>query len=180
MGKKTNTTKKDTSNSIVNTSKGTKIIDIIVIISILMVVIFFIYSIFNNKEKNYENIESFPYSEYKKEIQKGPYTIVVLTKTGCHYCAEYKPIVDKALRQFGMSALDLNISLLNAKEVKELHDNVESIKDWYDANGKEQIPTPTTIIYQNGQEIDSVVGLQEYDEFISFLIKNGVVDNENL
>ncbi len=180
MGKIKSTTKKVDTNKVNNAL--TRVIGVIGIILGVLVIFVLISKFVNTEILNNRHLKNSSFDEYKQEINNSRYTIVILTKTNCHYCLEYKPIVNKALDQFNMEAKELNVSLLENDNLKELHDNISVLKDLplYDEEGKIIIPTPTTIIYQKGHEVGSVLGTLEYDEFIEFLIKNGVVDNENL
>ena len=88
--------------------------------------------------------------------------------------------MNKVLNEFDLKAKILNVNSLNTNEIKELHDSISILKSQYNAEGEPIISTPTTILFANGKEIASVAGNIEDSGLRDFLVKNGVVDNENL
>lgn len=154
--------------------------EIIFVIAIIIIIGVVAVKVSNNKGVNSDVLQSVTYSEYKEEIKKSNYTIVLLSRPSCGYCIEYKPFMNKVLNEFDLKAKILNVNSLNNDEIKELHDSISILKSQYNVEGEPVISTPTTILFANGKEIASVAGNIEDSGLRDFLVKNGVVDNENL
>ncbi len=78
---------------------------------------------------------------------------------------------DLEINYIDVSSRDLSID-----EYTALHDKYSILKDKYDENeGYPIIPTPTTIIVKDGEEVASRSGNIGYDGFLKMLKENGVV-----
>ena len=134
----------------------------------------------HDKGLNNEPIKEVTYNEYLDKIKSSNYTIVLLEKDNCGYCKDYKPSVRMVLNEFGKEAISINVNQLKEDDKRALHDSISVLKNKYDDDGKIIIGTPTTILFKDGLEVDVIQGDIGDKGLREFLVKNGVVDNENL
>ncbi len=130
-----------------------------------------------SKEKGntkYNHIKEVSYTEYKKMIEKDDFTIVLIARDDCPHCVKYKPFMNQALDDYNLEAIYVNVGEMNLGDYNELHDNVSILKDSYN-DGDPVIPTPNTIIFKNGVEIDSETGNVGYNGFLKLLARSGVI-----
>ncbi len=153
-----------------------KILDIVPIIAILLIV--FLVAIMISNEKNISKtmkIHNISYSEFQDKIKEDKFNIILIGRDNCSHCADYKPLVNQVANQYDLNVWYLNISTLQEEEYIFVHNNVNVLKDQYDPEGNLSIPTPATVIYRNGYEIDSILGDVGENGFKNLLVKNGVV-----
>ena len=149
------------------------IIQILGIVGILMLIIFVIVHLSN--KNNLNHIKEISYSKYQEVIKDDDYTIVLLASPTCSHCFSYKPLMNQVLYEYNLEAKYVDVSVLDKEEIIELHDSISALISQFNNEGNYVIPTPTTIIFKNGKEIDSRSGNLGYDGFLSFLKMNGVV-----
>ena len=178
MGKKYSekVKKKDTKSKIGKSQNRSKIFGTIFIILVIVIIGIVASILSNEKGMNDNYIKNVSYNEYLEEIKKDNYTIVLLSKPNCYYCAEYKPLMNKVLKELGLNAININVNLLNDNDFNELHESISILKKQYNEEGKVNIPTPATIIFKNGKEVDAIFSNIGDDGLRDFLVKNGVVD----
>ena len=115
------------------------------------------------------------YNQYKDIIKNSEYTIILLASEECSHCQQYKPLIKQVAEEYNLTIYYLDVSKsLNNQEYNMIHDSYTALKDMY----YEQvpiIPTPTTIITKDGQEIDSKIGNIGYNGFKDMLQKNYVI-----
>ncbi len=131
------------------------------------------------KENNKNKFREVSYKEYQKEIFKKEYTIVLLGRPNCSHCISYKPLMNQALEKYHLNGLYLDVNGLKENEFTELRSSINALRNEYSDEGEPVIPTPTTIIFKNGVELESISSNIGYDGFINMLVRNGVVNNEN-
>ena len=85
--------------------------------------------------------------------------------------------MNEALDKYNLKALYLDVDELSKDEFNELHSSVSSISSEY-SDGVPVIPTPTTVIFKNGVELESVSANIGYNGFVNMLVRNGVIENE--
>lgn len=153
-----------------------KLIDIVPILGILLIVFFIAAMVSNEKNINKTmKIHDVTYNEYLDKIEEDSYNIFVIGRTDCSHCIDYKPLVNKVANEYDLDIWYINVDNLEFDEYVKLHDNVGVLKDQFDDEGNPGIPTPATVIYQNGKEVDSILGDVGEEGFLNLLVKNGVV-----
>ena len=109
------------------------------------------------------------YKELKEKVDNKESFILVVTKTTCSYCAEYKPVLKEVLYENDIYAYYIEQDLL---------DNDERAKMNEIANVQE---TPTTIFIENGAESSTqsrFKGNQPKAEIITKLKAMGYIKNK--
>lgn len=153
--------------------KKEKLKNILMVVSILLIIGLFIFIIMNKSDPNH--IKEISYSKYEEVIKSDEYTIVLLASPTCSHCFSFKPLMNQVLDERNLKAYYVDVSALNREQIIYLHDNINALVSQFDEDGYPVIPTPTTIIFKNGKEIDSKSGNMGYDGFLNFLVRNGVV-----
>ena len=82
--------------------------------------------------------------EFREKINHQDSFVLVIVQTGCHFCEEFKPIINEVIREYNLTIYSLNLTDLKDEEKTFLRDvcNAES--------------TPTTIFIVNGEEETSL------------------------
>lgn len=148
-----------------------------------LVVVFFVGSLVlmivkEIKSNSQNHIKEVSYSSYIDEIKEDKYTIVLLARDGCSHCLNYKPLMNEVLKKYNLNAIYLNVDTINGDDFKELHSSITALSQEFE-NGIPVIPTPTTVIFKNNVELESVSANIGYDGFLNMLVRNGVVNNAN-
>lgn len=153
-----------------------KLLDVVPILAIVLIV--FLVAVMVSNEKNISKtmkIHSISFKEYQDKIKEDQFTIILIGRDNCSHCADYKPLVNQVANQYNLDVWYLNTDSLEKDEYIYLHDHVSVLKDKYDSEGNPGIPTPATVIYRNGYELDSVLGDVKDKGFKNLLVKSGVV-----
>lgn len=111
------------------------------------------------------------YSEYEEKISSGDTFMVVILRDGCSYCQKYEPILKKVSRKYEYPVYFIDIADLSEEEFNMLSEGNAYLNsnDW---------GTPTTLLMNGNEVIDSISGYVEEDEVVKFITKNNLV-NEN-
>lgn len=140
----------------------------ILIISIILIILAsiggFLYYKKNNDNKEYLKLIEF--AELQEKINNQDTFILVLTRTDCVHCSEYKPILKNILKEYNITAYQVEIDLLSSEEKGQL-------KDIANISG-----TPTTIFIENGKEnglYNRIVGTSTTSKIKERLKKMGYI-----
>ena len=150
----------------------------IITVGIIAIVVFSLAIMVSNNKKlePTSHIIEVSYEEYEEKIAEDKFTIVLLASPSCSHCQKYKPLLNKALDDYGLEASYLNVNgSVNAEQYTKIHDSYTALKDKYGKGGLPSIPTPTTLIVRNGMEVGSISGNLGYDGFVKFLRENNVL-----
>ena len=153
----------------------------IAVIGVFLVIVLSLLIIVSSSNKNKSLVDSHivevNYSEYKEKIKSDGYTIVLLAQPNCGHCKNYKPVVNMIALENDLTIYYLNVASRDLKEEEyyEIRNSVNATKDQVDPDGNPVIPTPGTVIYKNGVEVNSILGDIKYDGLINFLKNNGVI-----
>jgi len=98
--------------------------------------------------------------------------VVLLASPSCYYCQLYKPVINKVSADYELPVYYVNTSELSVDDYNKIYNSSPSIS----SGGQGVIPTPTTLIVQNGEEIDVISGYVEYNKVVTVLQKNGVIE----
>ncbi len=155
----------------INKKDNSKLVDTFIIIGIVFLIASLVL-MFTKGDKKY--IKEISYQEYSEIIDKDEYSIVLLTTPTCSHCLNYKPYVNYAAEEYGLSVYNVDVSKLSEEEYVDIHDKYRSIRDAYN-EGKPVIGTPTTLIVKDGIEVDSITGDIGYNGFVNLLKTNKVI-----
>jgi predicted bacteriocin transport accessory protein len=119
-----------------------------------------------SKPNNIINISG---EEVLEKIKNKESFILIRTQDGCHYCEEYKPILNRVLTENNIKAYNLNTTNL-AQEDQNIRNEIEKR---FNISG-----TPTTIFIENGEErttINRIVGSSTYSNLKDKLKEHGFI-----
>lgn len=150
-----------------------KMKNILLYFGLIFIIGLVIFLIINRSDSNH--IKEISYTKYEEIIKKDEYTIILLASPTCSHCFSYKPLMNQALDEYNLKAQYVNVGGLNSEQILNLHDSISTLRSQYNEEGIPIIPTPTTVLFKNGIEIDSIMGNIGYDGFVNFLKRNGVV-----
>jgi len=156
--------------------KNTLINGLIIVCAIILVGALGIV-VSNNKKAGVGRIKEISYSEYQEKIKEKGVTIVLLASPTCGHCNNYKPFVNALAEEnnFDVYYVNVNSEKLTNEEYDELHDSISALKEQFGSSGEKVIPTPTTIIFRDGNEVVSELGDIGYDGLKKLLKNNGVI-----
>lgn len=93
-----------------------------------------------SKEEKYNHINNINYKEFKEKLDKKEDFILFVTREGCHFCDEMRPVFEKALASTSNKAFELDVAKISEEESDEFLDN-------YKING-----TPHVLYFKKGEE----------------------------
>ena len=160
-----------------NDDKKDKIINSVIIGCAILLVGALAIIVSNNKKLGASHIKEVSYSEYQEKIKSEGYTIVLLASPTCSHCNNYKPFVNGLAEEYNFDVYYVNVhsSDLTNEEYDALHDSITATLDQFDQEGGKVIPTPTTVVFRNGEEVTSELGDIGYDGLKSLLKNSGVI-----
>ena len=96
--------------------------------------------------------------------------IVVLGKEGCSYCQAFIPEMDFMAEEYGFNYEYISVDKLSSSHYSELLQTLEIDEATFG--------TPHTVVVQNGEKIDELIGAEEEDVILTFLKDNGFVSKD--
>ena len=148
----------------------------IVIVGVVVIVLLFAAMV--SKEKNVEKnirIHNISFAEYKEKALSDEFSIFLIGRGTCSHCVEYKPLVNQVASKYNLDVYYISLDNIEYEDYVYLHDDVGVLKNQFDEEKNPMIPTPVTVIYRSGHEVDSVLGNVRQEGFLDLLVKNGVV-----
>ncbi len=136
-------------------------------IGIFIVLIFtFLITACGNKS---EYLQEISYKEFVNKQKNNESFILEAYRTGCHWCEEYKPILEKITKENKLKVYVLNLANINDEEDKELTKNFGSLG------------TPTILFFEKGKEVSKLkrsLGYKNESATISSLKNAGYLQNK--
>lgn len=118
--------------------------------------------------KSYKETIEITYDEYNEKIKNEETFIILLWQTGCAHCESYEPKLNKIIKKYNLEIYSLNLKNLDEKE-KAI------IKNKTFMSG-----TPTTVFIKNGKYISKIIGNQETESILNFLIEAGYLEEKQV
>ena len=117
-------------------------------------------------------LEQIGMTEFTTLLNDDSASVIYIARPTCGYCQQQEPIVKEIIGEYeGLPIFYLNTDNLTSDEMSKLF---KTDKALFGEDGKD-FGTPTTIVVKKGKIIDSVVGLTDKDNYISFLKQNGFI-----
>lgn len=115
---------------------------IIIVLIVLIIAGITLAIILNKNNKKEYGLIHITFNELQEKVKNKDSFILVITRTDCSHCAEYKPVLTEVLNKYKIAAyqLDTDPDILSDEEIAKLKD-IASISG-----------TPTTIFIENGEE----------------------------
>jgi len=117
------------------------------------------------------NLRNIDFKEYNDMITNEKSFVLVIGKTGCSYCLDYKETLNDVLEDYDVELYYIDHSKFTEDEKSKFLARV-----MFDNNA---ISTPTTIYIENGREQNKrnrIVGATSKSEVIKYLKGVGIID----
>ncbi len=108
------------------------------------------------------------YSQYEKLINSSDTQIIAIGRTSCIYCKMTKPVLNRVIKKYNVNINYVNYDLLSEEEF-------ESLTKSFDFLSSEEWGTPTFLIVQNGELLDTIQGYQSEDTFVEVFKSYGLI-----
>lgn len=115
--------------------------NLIMISSILLIIIVSALLIINIITPQKGNLISLNYNEITNKIKKKDSFILIVSRSTCSHCSEYKPKVESIAKKYNIDIYYIDFDL-------ETKDNQEKFLDEYKLDGS----TPITLFINNGKQ----------------------------
>lgn len=122
-------------------------------------------SIKDEEKGDLNDISIDEYLELKKGSEK---SIIFIARPTCEYCAIQEPITRYLVYKYGIKVNYLNTDEIGADDQNKLSKSSDIFKDG--------VSTPTTLIVQNDEVVDAVVGLMDLEHYTKFFRDYGIID----
>jgi len=148
--------------------------DIALIVGVVLVIILSIFAFSNKANKiekpvtlsdNFGEIKEIKYKDYKSMIDEGKTFIILIVREGCTYCEQFAPVVKEVVEEKKLPVYSIDISTLEENETEEFQNSNKYLKN-------NEWGTPTTLVLQGSEVVDSLSGYTEKDKLVKFLDKN--------
>lgn len=94
----------------------------------------------NTSNQGYSHITPINYETFLNKITQKENFILVVTQTYCSHCHDFKPVINKVLKEQELIAYELDLQTLTPEERKATAEIIN-------VSG-----TPTTLFFENGEE----------------------------
>lgn len=146
--------------------------DLILIVIVLLIIV--IASFSSKGTITYEEVEypltlsgevglnQITYNDYKTMVESEEAFIVIIERSGCTYCIQYMPIVEEVAKEKNIPIYYIDTDTLTNDEFNELSSKNSYLK-------RNEWGTPTTLFMLGNRVLDTIGGLVEKEEVLSFL-----------
>ena len=111
---------------------------IIILVSVCLVVL--VVALFGDKILGKSYLNEIKYNKVIEMIENKEDFILVISKTDCVYCNEYKPKLERIAKEYKIEMYYIQVDLMDAVEREKLSEYIN-----YDG-------TPETVFIRNGEE----------------------------
>ena len=108
------------------------------------------------------------YNKYDELLKSSTKQIIGIGKTTCIYSKMSKPVLNRIIKQYGITINYLNLDSLKEEQLNSLYNSLEffTTEEW---------GTPTFLIVENGKLVDYISGLQTDSKFVSIFKEYGLI-----
>lgn len=106
-------------------------------------------------------------NQFNENYNSEKRTVIYYASEGCGYCELQTPILETIAEDYDMDYLYIDSSTLGASQRKEILEKLEI-----------EHATPTTIIVENGEVIDTAVGYTDGQEYVKFFASNEIIPED--
>ena len=118
-------------------------------------------AILESERKDFEEVNV---SSYLEKYRSDELNIVLIGRTTCPYCQIAEPILQKISKEYNLTIFYLNTDYVTQDEKESLLSSDEFFNSSFG--------TPLLMIVGKEEIVDTLEGLADYDQYISFLKKN--------
>ena len=143
--------------------------DIILVAVACILVIVGIFAFGSSETSN--NLVELNYSEYTDLLDSGEPLVFIVERATCSHCANYMPIVKKFANNNDVIIYYIDTDTLSDDEFTGLQSS-----NSYFIENSEEWGTPTTMLIEGSEVIDTIVGETDEAGLKDFLQRNGILE----
>lgn len=147
-----------------------------IIIAVLSLIIVFGVAFFASELKYCDvkeeiQLEEIGMNEFITLLNDESASIIYIARPGCGYCQQQQPIMKAVVNEYNLTVHYLNTDNLTNENMSYIFKLDEKL---FGENGK-NFGTPTTLIVKKGEIVDSVIGLTQNKDLVTFFKENGFI-----
>lgn len=147
-----------------------------IIIAVLSLIIVFGVAFFASELKYCDvkeeiQLEEIGMNEFITLLNDESSSIIYIARPGCGYCQQQEPIMKAVVNEYNLTVHYLNTDNLTNENMSYIFKLDEKL---FGENGK-NFGTPTTLIVKKGEIVDSVIGLTQNKDLVTFFKENGFI-----
>ena len=147
-----------------------------IIIAVLSLIIVFGVAFFASELKYCDvkeeiQLEEIGMNEFITLLNDESASIIYIARPGCGYCQQQEPIMKAVVNEYNLTVHYLNTDNLTNENMSYIFKLDEKL---FGENGK-NFGTPTTLIVKKGEIVDSVIGLTQIKDLVTFFKENGFI-----
>ena len=147
-----------------------------IIIAVLSLIIVFGVAFFASELKYCDvkeeiQLEEIGMNEFITLLNDESASIIYIARPGCGYCQQQEPIIKAVVNEYNLTVHYLNTDNLTNENMSYIFKLDEKL---FGENGK-NFGTPTTLIVKKGEIVDSVIGLTQNKDLVTFFKENGFI-----
>lgn len=147
-----------------------------IIIAVLSLIIVFGVAFFASELKYCDvkeeiQLEEIGMNEFITLLNDESSSIIYIARPGCGYCQQQEPIMKAVVNEYNLTVHYLNTDNLTNENMSYVFKLDEKL---FGENGK-NFGTPTTLIVKKGEIVDSVIGLTQNKDLVTFFKENGFI-----
>jgi len=96
--------------------------------------------------------------------------LLYVARPTCSYCTMFHPIVNEVIDEYDVPFYYYDIDTMSGDDMETFIETATYFQDG--------IGTPTTLLVQDGELVDVLAGYVEKDGLVSFLLENGMIEEE--
>ncbi|MDD3048793.1 MAG: hypothetical protein PHQ89_02225 [Bacilli bacterium] len=133
---------------------------------LIALIIVIVVSIFVNNTTETAKMNNIAIDQYLKLLDSNEKSYIYIGRTSCTYCQKITPVLNKIIANENITINYLNLENITDEDYSTLTNSTELLQgEW---------GTPTLLITQNGEVIDSQIGYADYDTTKAFFLQKEV------
>ena len=156
---------------------------LIAVASIVIIVALFMPNSFKNEGQKLETFACSDVSEnqendtkltkiscksYIEKIQEKTDNVILIARPTCGYCAQFIPILEEIVEEYGITINYFNTDALSKTEVSDFYSSSELYKN-------KKFGTPAMIITNDKKIVKSSIGYKDKDAAVDWLKEAGII-----
>lgn len=106
-------------------------------------------------------------NDFDKYFNSKERTVIYYASSSCSYCELQKPILETIAEDYDIDYLEIDSATLGAKQREEILEKLEI-----------EHATPTTVIVENGEVVDTAVGYTDGQDYVEFFKENEIIPED--
>ena len=129
----------------------------------VLLLVLFVFTMINQNKTDGKAIMN----DFKQAFNSKERKVIYYASSECSYCELQTPVLETIAEDYDMDYLYIDVTKLSEEQKDEITEELEI-----------ESSTPTTVIVENGEVIDTKVGYTEGKEYVQFFIDGGVLPKD--